>query len=82
MNKQAILFHLKEAAEQLASTISEVGDEDFGDESFQVDMSHLYHHLNTAWNARDCTMDEFNRCSEEDFARWHKFPSEEEMLLF
>jgi hypothetical protein len=44
-------------------------------------MGHLYHHLNTAWNGRDQTDEQHRRCTDEDFARFRKFPKEEELYL-
>jgi hypothetical protein len=46
------LQHLREAHEELGRTIAEIGETpDHGSGELQVLMSHLYHHLNTAWNA-------------------------------
>jgi len=82
MNKHYVLFHLKEAAEQLEETIGELQsapDYDFGE--YMVDMSHLYHHVNTAWNARDESKEVVEECSEENFNKWRAFPSIEELFL-
>jgi len=49
MNHEAILFHLREAKEELDGLIAEIAKEpsyDIGE--FRVAMGHLYHHLNTA----------------------------------
>jgi len=82
MNLHTILSHLKEAKEELDNTIEEIEknkDYDFGE--FAIAMSHLYHHLNTAWNLRDATTQEAEECSEENFKRWRKFPKDEELFL-
>jgi hypothetical protein len=81
MNKQVILFHLREALEQLQRTVKEVEQKDYGVEDLQVAMGHLYHHLNTAWNGKDCTNKEFKECSDENFSKWRKFPKESELYL-
>lgn len=82
MNKRVILFHLGEAKEELDRTIKEIGkDGDYCVEEFQVAMSHLYHHLNTAWNGRDMSDEAFRECRQEDFDSFRKFPSNEEMML-
>jgi hypothetical protein len=39
-------------------------------------MEHLYHHLNTAWNARDESPEGVAATSEEDFQRWRQFPED------
>ena len=82
MNRDAVLFHLCEAKEQLDQTIAEMtNDPNFCLESFQVDMSHLYHHLNTAWNGRDASQEQHNASNQNDFNLWRKFPSNAELLL-
>lgn len=82
MNRQIVLFHLREAAEQLDKTIQTlVGETDYGAEELRVEMSHLYHHLNTAWNGRDQTDAQFQECTDEDFERFRKFPSEQDTGL-
>lgn len=82
MNKQYILLNLNEALEELQSTISELetkSDYDYGE--YVVAMSHLYHHINTAWNARDTSESDSTECSEENFHKWRKFPSPDELLF-
>ena len=77
MNRDHTLFHLREAAEELQRTIAgmEVSpDYDYGE--FWVAMQHLYHHLNTAWNARDESPERVAACSKEDFVRWRQFPQD------
>ena len=82
MNRSVVLFHLREAAEQLNGTIQSLGgDGDYGAEEFQVDMGHLYHHLNTAWNGRDQTDEQHKQCTDVDFARFRKFPNESDLFL-
>jgi hypothetical protein len=41
MNRDVVLFHLREAAEQLNETIGDLeGTNEYGIEEFQVEMSH------------------------------------------
>jgi predicted transposase YbfD/YdcC len=80
MNKAYVLAHLKEAREavdQLIADMQAEGDYDYGE--FRVDMEHLYHHINTAWNARDASPESADACSQEDFDRWRKFPQDIEL---
>ena len=82
MNKEFVLFDLREALEELQRTINEIEtDDDYGNEEFQVAMSHLYHHLNTAWNSRDASSERHIECSNEDFKQWRRFPKESDLLL-
>jgi len=81
MNQGAVIFHLREAAEQLNKTIQSLAsNQDYSSEEFQVEMGHLYHHLNTAWNGRDQTDEQFQNCTDEDFTRFRKFPKQEEFI--
>lgn len=82
MNRDAVLFHLREAKEELDRTISGIASNssyEFGE--FQVAMSHLYHHLNTAWNGRDASAERHRECAQSDFDNWRKFPSDANILL-
>lgn len=82
MNTHAILYHLKEASEELNSTIHAIETcTTIEEEEFQVAVSHVYHHLNTAWNGRNHSAEEHEKCSEAIFRRWRKFPKEEDVLL-
>ncbi len=75
MNRDHTLFHLREAAEELQRTIGAMeasSEYDYGE--FWVSMQHLYHHLNTAWNARDESPERVAASSDEDFERWRQFP--------
>ena len=82
MNHEAVLFHLREAKEELDRTIGQIAaDPDYGYGEFVVAMSHLFHHLNTAWNGRDAFMERHNGCSQADFDAWRKFPKNDDLLL-
>ena len=82
MNRDAILFHLREAKEELDRTISEIaGDSSYEVGQFRVAMSHLYHHINTAWNGRDSSPEQHQICARSDFDAWRKFPPDEELFL-
>jgi hypothetical protein len=82
MNRDARLFHLREAKEELDRTIDEIERNPryaFG--TFQAAMSHLYHHLNTAWNGRDASPKRHRDCAQKDFDAWRKFPKDADVLL-
>jgi hypothetical protein len=82
MNHKVVLFHLREAKEELDQTIAEIASQpDYDSAEFRVAMSHLYHHLNTAWNGRDQTDEQFKICTDLDFARFRKFPQDADLLL-
>ena len=50
-------------------------DYDYGE--YIIDITHVYPHLNTAWNACDATKAAADECSEPDFYRWRQFPTED-----
>ena len=82
MNRAYILFQLNDALEQLQKTIHALKTDpeyDFGE--YFVEMGHLYHHVNTAWNARDATDEQCRECAAVDFNRWQRFPKDEELQL-
>ena len=82
MNNSMILFHLKEAREELEEMIEEVATQsDYDIAEFRVAIGHLYHHLNTAWNGRDSTSQEHEDCIQENFRRWRHFPEGSELFL-
>ena len=82
MNKDYILINLREAKEELERTISEIeNDPEYGHGDYVTAISHLYHHINTAWNARDASERDADECTQENFDEWRKFPDEEEVLL-
>ena len=75
MNKMWILFHLKEALDQIENTIKGIENEpEYGETDFSIEMNHLYHHLNTAWNSRNSSENETNEDSEKFFKKWRQFP--------
>jgi hypothetical protein len=77
VNREYILFHLREAAAQLAQTIHDVETQaDYGYGEYSVATTHLYHHINTAWNSREESNEAVAECSEADFDRWRQFPKD------
>ena len=75
MNREWVLSHLSEAHEELTRTIQDIRDtSDYGIGEFLPAMQHLYHHLNTAWNARDASETEVAKLTDATFKRWSSFP--------
>ena len=82
MNKQHIRFHLQEASDAILALLSELdSDPEYEYGNYVVDVSHLYHHINTAWNGRDATEDEVVECSAENFQKWRTLPGSGELML-
>ena len=77
VNKPHTLFHLGEALEELKRTIADLKKKRGYDEvELQVAMEHLYHHLNTAWNARHVSSARAWKAAARDFRTWRKFPKD------
>ena len=80
MNQEYILFHLREAKEELDRTIEEVAsDPDSLEADFANALCHLYNHVNTAWNARNAKASETDLLTEERFFQWRAFPQDIDM---
>ena len=82
MNKAWITSNIDEAVEQLQETLKNLAEDseyDYGD--FVVEMSHAFHHLNTAWNSQSKSEAEVAESTEADFYNWRRFPTNEDLLL-
>ena len=81
LEKNYILWNLREASEQLAKTIKGLEKQkDYGLPEFWVEMAHTYHHLNTAWNARHIPAKRTNNITDKDFNEWGRFPKDLPMM--
>jgi hypothetical protein len=77
MNKDLVGFHIREANEELQRTVDEISkDPEYGEGELLLAMQHIYHHLNTAWNARDASHAEADPGTDEQFNRWGQFPAD------
>jgi hypothetical protein len=76
MNREHTQFHLNEAMHELESVTAKITSNlDYSEAELYSALEHIYHHLNTAWNARDESNAAVVECSESDFNRRRKFPS-------
>lgn len=80
MNREWVLHHLGEAREAISSTIADLQTSRGDYREFWLAMQLVYHHLNTAWNAREATPDEVEDATDDDFNRWGEFPSDLPMM--
>ena len=54
MNRDFVLFNLREAAEELGRTVREIeANPEYSSGELLVAMQHAYHHLNSAWNGQE-----------------------------
>ncbi|MFA5140213.1 MAG: hypothetical protein WC728_13360 [Elusimicrobiota bacterium] len=83
MNRPHTLLHIREALEELSRTAKELeSDPDYDGTELEIALAHAYHHLNTAWNARNETEQRTTRCSDEDYTRWTKFPKDLDLSYY
>jgi len=77
MNKEYIIFNLRAALEKLEQTIKRLQeDPEYGERKFTAAMKYAYQHINTAWNAKNCTEQAVQQCTVEDSESWKKFPAD------
>ena len=82
MNKEFVLFNLREAQEEIEKTLQDLRtDLEYDEPEFSVAMMHLYHHVNTAWNARNSSHEESTNCTDENFNRWGRYPTDLDLML-
>ena len=82
MTRDYVLWNLREALEALGALMTEMeGDPEYDQGQFGVDLNHVYHHINTAWNARNASRERSETCSEEDFYDWRQFPTDIDMSV-
>ena len=82
MNKDFILFNLKWARDQILQTIENIeSDPEYEFGNYLVDMTQIYEHINTAWNARDASAAEARECRAEDWNKWRQYPPTDEIYL-
>ncbi len=80
MNLENITFHLIEARGALDDILKSIKeDEEYFEGDLSQAMSHLYYHLNTAWNSRNASPKDVRECSDENFNLWKKFPQDSEL---
>ena len=64
---------------ELKDLIAEIDTKEYGERDLAIDIEHLYHHLNTAWNSRNSTDRQAKECTEHDFNQWRRFPDDIDM---
>ena len=81
MNRNHVVFHLREAEAELVRAISEIeSNREFGIGELVVAVQHLYHHVNTAWNGRNATEQQASNPTDAEFTEWSGFPRDLEMM--
>ena len=77
MNKDYIKYNLNEALDQISNILKDLEtQDDYGIGEFSVDIQHTFHHINTAWNARNSSESDSAKCSERLFYKWRDLPKD------
>ena len=76
MNREFVLFNLREAVDELSRTVREIeADPEYGSGEFLVAMQHTYHHLNSAWNGQDLSELKAMNPTDASWDRLGEFPA-------
>ena len=80
LNKDYIIYNLQEAKVEIDTLLKELRENRCceHDDFFPL-MKHIFHHINTAWNARYASKKETHEYAEADFTRWRQFPDDLDM---
>jgi len=77
LNREWVLSNLREAKEELERAISEIeGDLDYSSAEFAVVLTEVYEHVNMAWNSREVSDAEARECSNQNYWRWRRMPTD------
>ena len=69
----SLMYELDDLNEHLESLIDEMNDKgEISVEEYQVQIGHLYAHLNRAWNSRNATAD----AVEQNLEKFTEFPKD------
>jgi hypothetical protein len=81
MNRKQVLHHLDQARVGIEESIDSIrAAPEYNESEYWVEMQHIYHHLNTAWNSRDVSDLELEAATDADFNRWSAFPLDLPMM--
>ncbi len=76
MNRELVLHNLTEAHQALSRMLEEARqDPEWGVGDLMAELPHLYHHINTAWNARE-SGNAVGQASDTEFRQWSDFPTD------
>jgi hypothetical protein len=75
-----ITWNLEEAQEELSRILESIRPSTEIDEAeFRTQMTHLFSHLNAAWNVRNMNASDFDTAIGEQRIAWMRFPQDIEV---
>ena len=70
-----LMYELEDAEDGLKSLFKDISaDPEFDETDFRIHMTHVYTHLNRAWNARNATSEQQD--DETLWEKWGQFPAD------
>lgn len=83
LNWEIILTNIKEARKELQKLEKEIKAVERPTElNLELSLRHAYHHINSAWNIRHKSSEEYAKMSDADFKKWGRFPKGLDSLEF
>jgi len=77
MNKKWIKQDITEAKEQIDDILKKFNkNNNYTVVDFELDMQHVYSHLNVAYNTRHWTVKEINNFTDNDYNKVRKIPND------
>ncbi len=76
MNLKVVSSNIQEALEELEKIRDKINSKTINEVEFQVQLQHVYHHLNFAWNVRHQKSERYRNMTDEDFKVWGKYPTD------
>ncbi|MEY8251923.1 MAG: hypothetical protein RPR91_06030 [Colwellia sp.] len=74
LHQRSLISNLHEAMYEIKGIITSINAGKMTNRKLQFEIEHVYHHLNFAWNVRNEYEDTINKCSDENFIKWSKYP--------
>ena len=76
MNLKIVSLNIQEALEDLEKIREEIISNTINEVEFQMQLQHVYHHLNFAWNVRHKKTEQYKNMTEEEFRGLGKYPKD------
>ena len=76
MNFTIVSSNIEEALEELQKIRDKVNSKNMDEAELKIQLQHVYHHLNVAWNIRDVETERYRNITHEEFENWGEYPNE------
>jgi hypothetical protein len=77
MDLKQIRYNMEEIIEEAQTILQHLRrGSAFTEQAYYASMQHLIHHVNTAWNARDISLDDAETASPAQRLDWARYPED------